>query len=69
MFEEKVSPRRVRTSEWERVETGDDEHPLRSMDPGSEMTEEDRAAAESSTTVTPSATGETYEPLRKRPTF
>ena len=65
LFEQKRSVRRVNTSQFERVGSGDD-LPLRNMD--SESTEYDAASVDSSS-IGPVISTESYHPLRKRPTF
>ena len=67
LFEKKSSVRRVRTAEWERVESGDD-LPLRSSDLGRERTNSSVVTGDSGS-IDATKPAEPFEPLRKRPTF
>jgi hypothetical protein len=70
LFEKKSSLQRVRTAEWERVESGDD-LPLRDIGLGRERTNEtnDSQVTEESASMQGTKPADSYEPLRKRPTF
>lgn len=70
LFEKKSSLQRVRTAEWERVESGDD-LPLRETSLGRERTNDNNGSriTEESASIEGAKPVDSYEPLRKRPTF
>ena len=67
LFEKKISIRRTGTSEWERVGSGEELAP-RDVNTGNARTEYDRTSV-GTNSIQATTTEESFEPLRKRPTF
>lgn len=67
VFDKPAMIRRIHTGEWERIETGD-ELPLRTTDLDRETTN-DTDESQAADSIQGAKPAESFEPLRKRPTF